>query len=210
MNELSRKPQGDLQKVDGQDRLRNLLKIVDTLPYYVGAKPFDDEEETMQSLIANFIMKRYKLTNNEVVDAFEMAAAGELYLDNKRVSLNTYGSTLDIEKVGIVLTAYRNQKNRQKIQPKRIEHKESKVETPSAKWHYDSMMEEVRKTGKMPKFRAFATIEQYMIEQGMLSEKKVVREKYRSNRIKSIAEAVNSCDHRQRIASYLRSKGIIN
>ncbi len=151
------------------DDVKAMLKAIDALPFYIGAKPFGDDE-TPIVMIANFIWKRFSnVTPIEVVDAFELAASGDLMLDGKRVNANTYGGVLDIEFVGRVLKAYQLRQRSEAARPKLV--RENKLlEAPKVdmSWHWEQILEDAKETGEAPVLRQYFLAYEYLVSQGIM------------------------------------------
>lgn len=195
------------------DEMRSLLQTIDQLPFYMGAKPFDAEIEII--MIANFIIKKYpSLSPKQLVEAMEDAAAGELWLDGKRVQARTYGNQLNIDVLGTILTAWREKDRQRRAAPKPVLPKSHRIEAPvdlaTPEWHYDNLIKEIAEEGKMPAYRPFSIIHAHMVEQGML--KKLPPQPTESRfkaRVRALSDEIAKDPYRDSIAAYLRKTGII-
>ena len=98
-----------------------MLDIVDLLPTRIGCKHFDAADEWIIADIAKFIIEEYKkMTPEEVLNAFTLAAKRSLYFQDKPLNPSTYGQKLNISVVGYVLTAYKQQMSQEALQPKYV------------------------------------------------------------------------------------------
>jgi len=147
-----------------------MLKAIDALPFYIGAKPFGDDE-TPIIMIANFIWRRFpKVDPAVLVDAFELAASGDLMLDGKRVNANTYGNRLDIEFVGRVLKAYQLRQRAEAARPKLVqENKLLEAPRVDKSWHWETILKEAKETGQAPPFRQYVLAYDYLVSEGIMT-----------------------------------------
>ncbi len=186
------------------DDVKAMLKAVDHLPFYIGAKPFGDDE-TPIVMISNFIWKRFpKVDATALVEAFELAASGDLMLDGKRVNANTYGNRLDIEFVGRVLKAFQLRQRSEAARPKMVQ-ETNLLEAPKVDkaWHWEQIIDKAKETGEVPAFMQYTLAYDYLVSEGIMKpveqpEGRRAKESFDSRAIK-----------KNRIKEYLTHQNII-
>jgi hypothetical protein len=197
-----------------QNELIELLETIDALPTYLGASEFGADEQPIIA-IANFIIKYYpSFGKKELIEAVEMSAAGLLTDGNKVVRVTTFGKPLNIDMLGVVLSAYRDQ---QKAKPQRFGNRigAAPVERPTAEWHYDRMMAEVKATGTLPTFHAFTIIHKHMVEAGLIPDlpapAPVVKRRmsFAASKLSTLSDALRNDRHRCAIQEYLTTKKLL-
>ena len=194
--------------------LKAMLNAIDYLPGYVGASKWGTDERPIV-LLANFIFRRFPTIYPEnLVEAFELAASGSLYQDNKRVKVTSYGKTLDIDLVGTVLSAYKEHKREEARRPKPIipasrQLNEGPKFKPTGKYFYGLMMKDVKAEGKLPIAMVWKSIHEYMCEEGLLNPIKVPVPSGKSDKFGSIGSMFSSDIYRADIEKYLIEKKLI-
>jgi len=193
------------------ENLKALLKTVDELPSYIGATPFGENHNEVV-VIANFIMRRFRtITPEKLVDAFELAACGELFDGHQRVKVTSYGKPLNIDVMGTVLMAYKQRQEKERARPKpapvnrQIESGEKFVATPE--YHYLNMLSQIDESGELPKVHLWKTIHGYMVEKGML--KPMAKNVVVNRSIKSLGDGFALDTHRMAIQGYLIENKVI-
>ena len=156
-------------KPEQTDKLNGLLNAIDHLPEYIGAPSFGKNEQPI-IMVANFILRRFPSVDAmKLVEAFELAASGELYENGRKLTVSTYGRQINIDSVGKILSAYKDFKRTQAMQPPpaKLVPESHRIESPepekvTAEWHYERLVKEVLITKKMPEFFVFKTVYEFI------------------------------------------------
>ena len=185
-------------------------KCVVKMPDYCAAPTFPVNDKGLEQIdaIVDFIRRRFpQLTPEQCLKAFDLCAARELTHGSETVICDTYGRPLTIGIVGRVLAAFQsrlkmsvNTETTQQFEP---------VEKPSAEWHFERMLDEVKNTGQLSTFHPFKIIVKHMAESGMISFKPTV-DKYKSNAVRSLAETMNQSTERAAVLKWLIEQNIVN
>jgi hypothetical protein len=172
-NGLVERRQQHAAKMIGQipESLYAMLDIVDLLPTRIGCKHFDAADEWIIADIAKFIIEEYKkLSPEEVLNAFTLAAKRKLYFQDKPLNPSTYGQKLNVSVVGYVLTAYKQQMAQEGLVPKYVPRNQKQLGAPSTKMNpkdaYDMLVGFYEKDDwKAPKiFGLWGMVHTYLIK----------------------------------------------
>jgi hypothetical protein len=198
-------------RLNSQD-MTNLLKTIDELPSYVGAVPFGEDPIPIIAL-ANFILKRFpSIRSDTLVDAFEMGAAGDLWLDGKRLSVKSYGRLLSIDLVGEILRSYIEYQRTERARPKgaipqshRIGDGDTRA-TPEDL--FNGLLSETKQTGKLPEFYAYKLVHDHLVS---IDEIQPIqpKKKYHRGVIRSLADTLREHPERDAVAKWLIDQGHI-
>lgn len=146
-----------------------LKKAIDQLHLIVGAAPFGADEKPIDYL-ASFIVRRYpNIRAENLIDAFELAAAKQLFLGNQIVEVKTFGQPVHGDLVGSVLTAYCEKLRVERVRPKTsVEQAEEERFRPTPQWHYEYMLRQIQEEGELPAIQLWETIYGYMVTLGLV------------------------------------------
>ena len=194
-----------------QERI-DLKKAIDSLHLIVGAAPFGSDEKPIDYL-ASFICRRYPhIRAEQLIDAFELAAAKQLFMGNQIVEVKTFGQPVHGDLVGSVLTAYCEKMRIERIRPKTcFEQAEEERFRPTPQWHYEFMLKQIAEEGVLPAIQLWETIYGHMTTLGLVKPWKKPQG-VRANRklkIDSIGDMMRQDPYRLLIEKYLIESKIL-
>ena len=199
------------------EEVKSLLNTIVLLPSYIGAPRFESidnqfERERSVISIANFIMKRFpKITAEQLVDAFEMAAAGELTEEGKMINPATFGKLINIEVIGRVLRAYAEWHRMKRIAPAKADF--TKKALPEASRGPEAQYHELRnyviENRKLPELRFWKVIHNYLVEKGLSNPIQEVKESEEMNVFEIMIEGRNATARINAIKSHFINEGIL-
>jgi hypothetical protein len=190
-----------------------LKKAIDTLHLIVGAAPFGSDEAPIDYL-AGFITRRYpNIRAEQLLEAFEMAAAKQLFLGNKLVEVNTYGQPVHGDLVGSVLTAYNERARQIAAAPKRNEPAPDGGDhfKPTPQWHYEFLLKQINEDGELPAVQLWETIYAHMVVLGIVKawKKPTDIRMGRKLKIDSIGDMMRADPYRLMIEKHFVEKKLI-
>jgi hypothetical protein len=195
------------------DEKKELSKVIDRIPFMVGGEPFGEDFRPVQEL-TSFIEARFPTVRAEnVQEAFELAACGQLTDGAKPVDIRTYGKPVSMEFVGRVLAAY-NDRQRQRTEIAKP-YTESirmvgEIQKPTGEEMYNGMIEIIQRDGCMPFAYPWSIIYAYMVGRGWVQHvKKTEADSRRRRYAHLIGEQIDDDVERKAIERYLKGKGIL-
>ncbi len=193
----------------------DLLKAIDKLPYYIGAEPFGNDEAPIE-LLCNFIVRRYpNIRAASLLDAFELAAAGQLFTDSQPVDVRTYGKHIHMELAGRVLSAYAEKLRGERTRPKAGaadgSNGSEEYFRPTPLWHYQHLLTEIQETGELPAVHLWETIVAHMASIGLIPPYGGDNKPKRRDKLKvdSIGDVLRQSPHRIIVERYFLAQGLI-
>ena len=138
------------------------------LPLLVGCKQFDRSPggQMLMDIIARFVDAEFPhIDDFKLVTAFQKAASGSLSLNNKPLTLSTYGQQLSPKVVGEVLRAFQQTERRKasepKFQPKQLEAASDPIDAP---FMYDWTINYIQEHDRLPEYPMWGLLYQYLLE----------------------------------------------
>jgi len=153
----------------------NLTSTILTLPKIIGCEDFpkSDHGKLLVEDIERFINEQYRVNGKYVLDAFNMAATHQLFMDGKRVDPSTFGRFLSRAIVGKVLTAYKeylstNRAQAKPYNPNQLPEHQTKKLTPEEA--HDLILKWCREDGELPTIAPYLTAYRYLRERNLVKE----------------------------------------
>ena len=177
------------------------------LPLLVGCKPFERNQngQMLIDIIARFVDAEFPhIDDFKLVTAFQKAASGSLSLNNKPLTLSTYGQQLSPKVVGEVLRAFqqteRSKASQPTFQPKMLQAASDPID---AKFMYDWTINYIQENGRLPEFPMWGLLYQYLLERNEVRE--LPNEKTQSR----FALMQEDNRYQQTVTKWFRMNGIV-
>ena len=158
----------------------NLTTTILALPNIIGCEEFPRSEhgKLLVEDINNFINNNYRLTGNDLIKAFDMAATHSLYLDGKRVDPSTFGKHLSRASVGKILTAYKESKQDKKARPVGYNSKqlnEAKVKLVTPEEAYSMILDWCNEDDKLPLAAPYLQCFEYLVSMNVINQQSITK-----------------------------------
>lgn len=172
-----------------------------SLPMIIGCEEFPKSEHGKLLIqdIERFINDKYHYSGKTVVEAFEMAAMHNLFLDGKRVDPSTFGKFLSRASVGKVLTAYKEYLKDSNARPQGYNYNalpEAPVVKPTPSECWDMVLRWYKEDNGFPLCAPYLGAYEYLVEQGQIKP----IEKVKANRFEDNMQS----PERQVVENYLK------
>jgi hypothetical protein len=138
------------------------------LPLLVGCKAFERNHtgQMLIDIISRFVEAEFPhIDDFKLVTAFQKAASGSLNLNNKPLTLSTYGQQLSPKVVGEVLRAFiqtqRTKAAEPAFQPKQLEAATNPID---AQFMYEWTIRHIQEHGRLPEYPMYGLIYEYLLE----------------------------------------------
>jgi hypothetical protein len=144
------------------------------LPLLVGCKAFERNQngQMLIDIISRFVEAEFPhIDDFKLVTAFQKAASGSLSLNNKPLTLSTYGQQLSPKVVGEVLKAFiqtqRSKAAEPAFQPKQLEAPSNPID---AQFMYEWTINYIQENGRLPEFPMWGLLYQHLLERNEVRE----------------------------------------
>ena len=177
----------------------NLKSTIATLPRIIGCEDFPKSPQGQLLIedLNDFVNRQYNFDGKAVIEAFNLAATYELYLDNKRVDPSTFGKHLSRASVGKVLTAYKERKRNETARPQYLglPAPEKKSILPSGA--HDLILKWCKEDGKLPDFAPYITAYRYLLDNDLVSKPTTTKSGSRTSTMFNQSLRINISPKRQ-------------